>query len=160
MRISRTSVKGTSGALSEQPIAAASYSTSSNRAPSVSAGFSLLLHVYPLSQVPQFIGAFIISPLPPLLPKSLQTAGPLPSTGVTRLPWYYQPLRHPLACQPTSRCSRLYGLPLSADFSPGRGGLLQLLSASSTVPSLPPRQSDASASLRYAMPPSPETDSA
>ena len=60
-----------SGALSEQPIAAASYSTSSNRAPSVSAGFSLLLHVYPLSQVPQFIGAFIISPLPPLLPKSL-----------------------------------------------------------------------------------------
>ena len=43
-----------SGALSEQPIAAASYSTSSNRAPSVSAGFSLLLHVYPLSQVPQF----------------------------------------------------------------------------------------------------------
>ena len=43
-----------SGALSEQPIAAASYSTSSNRAPSVSAGFSLLLHVYPLSQVPQY----------------------------------------------------------------------------------------------------------
>ena len=77
------------------------------------------------------IGAFIISPLPPMLPKSLQTAGPLPSTGVTRLHRYYQPLRHPLACQPTSRCSRLYGLPCSADFSPGRGGLLQLLSASS-----------------------------
>ena len=77
------------------------------------------------------IGAFIISPLPPMLPKSLQTAGSLPSTGVTRLHRYYQPLRHPLACQPTSRCSRLYGLPCSADFSPGRGGLLQLLSASS-----------------------------
>ena len=65
------------------------------------------------------IGAFIISPLPPLLPKSLQTAGPLPSTGVTRLPWYYQPLRHPLACQPTSRCSRLYGLPLLRRFLAG-----------------------------------------
>ena len=50
---------------------------------------------------------------------SLQTAGPLPSTGVTRLPWYYQPLRHPLACQPTSRCSRLYGLPLLRRFLNG-----------------------------------------
>ena len=68
---------------------------------------------------PAVIGAFIISPLPPLLPKSLQTAGPLPSTGVTRLPWYYQPLRHPLACQPTSRCSRLYGLPLLRRFLAG-----------------------------------------
>ena len=61
-----------------------------------------------------------------------KTAGPLPSTGVTRLPRYYQPLRHPLACQPISRCSRLYDLPCSADFSTGRGGLLQLLSASSS----------------------------
>ena len=78
------------------------------------------------------IGAFIISPLPPMLPKSLQTAGSLPSTGVTRLHRYYQPLRHPLACQPTSRCCRLYDLPCSADFSTGRGGLLQLLSASSS----------------------------
>ena len=67
-----------------------------------------------------------------MLSKSLPTAGPLPSTGVTRLHRYYQPLRHPLACQPISRCSRLYGLPCSRDFSPGRGGLLQLLSASSS----------------------------
>ena len=64
----------------------------------------------------------------PLLPSL--TAGPLPSTGVTRLPWYYQPLRHPLACQPTSRGYTAYLC--SADFSPGRGGLLQLLSASSS----------------------------
>ena len=35
--------------------------------------------------------SLLISPLPPVLSKSLQTAGPLPSTGVTRLPRYYQP---------------------------------------------------------------------
>ena len=65
------------------------------------------------------IGAFLISPLPPMSSKSLQTAGPLPSTGVTRLPRYYQPLRHPLACQPISRCCRLYGLPLLRRFLNG-----------------------------------------
>ena len=65
------------------------------------------------------IGAFLISPLPPMSSKSLQTAGPLPSTGVTRLHRYYQPLRHPLACQPISRCCRLYGLPLLRRFLNG-----------------------------------------
>ena len=65
------------------------------------------------------IGAFLISPLPPMSSKSLQTAGPLPSTGVTRLPRYYQPLRHPLACQPISRGCRLYGLPLLRRFLNG-----------------------------------------
>ena len=122
-----------SGALSEQPIAAASYSTSSNRAPSVSAGFSLLLHVYPLSQVPQFIGAFIISPLPPLLPKShYRQRGRFPPPALPGFPGTTNP------SATLSPVSRLPGAPgytaylCSADFSPGRGGLLQLLSASSS----------------------------
>ena len=143
-----------SGALSEQPIAAASYSTSSNRAPSVSAGFSLLLHVYPLSQVPQFIGAFIISPLPPLLPKSLQTAGPLPSTGVTRLHRYYQPLRHPLACQPISRCLPVIRPTFAPPISQrGEEGFSSCLArpCHRTVATTPPECRSASASLRYAM---------
>src|SRR5271165_3194479 len=36
----------------------------------------------------------------------------------------------PSRLQPPSRFSRLYGLPCSGNFSPGRGGLLQLLSMS------------------------------
>ena len=36
----------------------------------------------------------------------------------------------PPPSRPTSRCRRLYGLPCSGDFAPGRGGLLQLLSMS------------------------------
>src|SRR5215510_15065839 len=36
----------------------------------------------------------------------------------------------PSRLRPTSRCRRLYGLPCSGNFSPGRGGLLQLLSMS------------------------------
>src|SRR3954454_3702375 len=36
----------------------------------------------------------------------------------------------PSRLRPTSRCRRLYGLPCSGDFAPGRGGLLQLLSMS------------------------------
>src|ERR1035437_8755600 len=42
------------------------------------------------------MGAFVISPLPPLLLESWQTAGPLCSADITPLPRYYGPLRHPL----------------------------------------------------------------
>ena len=88
------------------------------------------------------IGAFLISPLPPMLSKSLQTAGPLPSTGVTRLHRYYQPLRHPLACQPISRGCRLYGLPLLRRFLNGaRRASPVAWRVLVTVPSLPPRRS-------------------
>ena len=41
-------------------------------------------------------GAFIISPLPPILTKPSLTAGPLRSTGVNPLPRYYEPVRPPL----------------------------------------------------------------
>ena len=100
------------------------------------------------------IGAFLISPLPPMSSKSLQTAGPLPSTGVTRLPRYYQPLRHPLACQPISR-----GLPvIRPTFAPpisqrGEEGFSSCLARPRhrTVATTPPECRSASASLRYAM---------
>jgi len=43
------------------------------------------------------MGAFVISPLPPLLLEQLQTAGPLRSTDITPLHRYYRPGRIPLA---------------------------------------------------------------
>ena len=106
--------------------------------------FCLRLHVYPSPQVPQLDrrlshlasasrccrslyrqqGRFP----PPALPGFLGTTNPSATLSpVSRLPGI-----------------RLYGLPATADFSPGRGGLLQLLSrVLVTVPSLPPRRSAA-----------------
>ncbi len=43
---------------------------------------------------------FVISSLPPMLLRTLQTAGPLRSVSVTRLHRYYGPVRHPLAFDP------------------------------------------------------------
>ncbi len=76
------------------------------------------------------MGAFIISPLPPMLVEELRTVGPLGSTGVTPLPRYYEPHRHPRVFGRLPGGYRLYGLPCSADFAAGRGGLLQLRDAS------------------------------
>src|SRR5690349_12054846 len=45
----------------------------------------------------KLMGAFVISPLPPVSLEPLQTAGPLRSTDVTPLPRYYRPSRIPLA---------------------------------------------------------------
>src|SRR5947208_10018836 len=75
------------------------------------------------------MGAFVISPLPPVLLEPLQTAGPLGSTDITLLLRYYGPLRHPLA-GPRLPGVAGYTVPCSADFATGREGLLQLLSAS------------------------------
>ena len=72
------------------------------------------------------MGAFVISPLPPLLLESLQTAGPLRSADITPLPRYYGPLRHPLVFHRFPRVSG-YTASRSADFATGRGGFLQLL---------------------------------
>src|SRR6201993_120398 len=77
----------------------------------------------------KLLGAFVISPLPPVLLEPLQTAGPLRSTDITLLLRYYGPLRHPLA-GPRFPGFAGYTVPCSADFATGRGGLLQLLSAS------------------------------
>jgi hypothetical protein len=77
----------------------------------------------------KLMGAFVISPLPPVLLEPLQTAGPLGSTDITLFLRYYGPLRHPLA-GPRLPGVAGYTVPFSADFATGRGGLLQLLSAS------------------------------
>ena len=62
--------------------------------------------------------------------EALFTAGRLPSTGITRLHRYFAPLRHPLV---SNRLPGVAGYTIgvaSVSFLAGRGGLLQLLSAS------------------------------
>ena len=76
------------------------------------------------------MGAFIISPLPPLVDEGVANSrvpslhGHYPASSLLRTP------PPPSRLQPTSRSPRLYGLPSSANFSTGRGGLLQLPDAS------------------------------
>jgi len=53
----------------------------------------------------KLLGAFVISPLPPILLEPLQTAGPLGSTDVTPLPRYYGPLQDPLVFHRFPGCS-------------------------------------------------------
>src|SRR6266704_1984852 len=95
------------------------------------------------------MGAVVITPLPSVLSEALPNSrapslrGRYPASSLlrTRPP--------PSRLRPTSRGRRLYGLPDSADFATGRGGLLQLLDASwspccRSKPrrSAPPRQPD------------------
>src|SRR5262249_54766238 len=75
------------------------------------------------------MGAFVISPLPPILLEPPPTAGPLPSTDFPLLPRYSAPPPPPPA-GPRLPGVAGYMVPCSADFAAGRGGLLQLLSAS------------------------------
>jgi hypothetical protein len=76
------------------------------------------------------LDAFIISSLPSRLTETLQTAGPLHSADVTPLLRYYGPIRHPLAFDRFPGLAG-YTVYLAPDnFSPGRGGLLQLLGMS------------------------------
>src|SRR5215470_12467650 len=62
--------------------------------------FSLRLDVYAPPQVLQTNGCICHPPSPPVLLEPLQTAGSLGSTGITRLPRYCGPIRHPLAFSP------------------------------------------------------------
>jgi hypothetical protein len=83
------------------------------------------------------MGGFIISPLPPMSVKESQNSrapslrGRYPASTLLRAP------PPPSRLRPTSRGRRLYGLPVSAAFAAGRGGLLQLLD----VPLSPCRRS-------------------
>ena len=96
------------------------------------------------------MGAFVISPLPPLLSEELQAAGSLRSTGVTPLPCYCEPHRHPLVFDRLPGGSGYTAYLAAADFAAGREGLLQLRDASCvTVLSLPPRRSDGSCQPGY-----------
>src|ERR1700758_5211218 len=74
--------------------------------------------------------AFIISSLPSLLLETSQMAGAPWLHGHYSASSLLQTRPPPSRLRPTSRCRRLYGLPCSGDFAPGRGGLLQLLSMS------------------------------
>ena len=79
-----------------------------------------------------------------------------PSTGVTRLPRYYQPLRHPLACQPipgAAGYTAYFAPPISQR---GEEGFSSCLARPRhrAVAITPPECRSASASLRYAMLPS------
>src|SRR5882762_3173719 len=71
--------------------------------------------------------AFVISSLPSPMLETLQMAGGpfAPQTLLRFIATTDQP--PPSRLRPTSRFRRLYGLPCSDDFAPGRGGLLQLL---------------------------------
>src|SRR5258708_40150444 len=71
--------------------------------------------------------AFVISSLPSPMLETLQMAGPLRSTAHYSASSLLRTQPPPSRLRPTSRFCRLYGLPCSDDFAPGRGGLLQLL---------------------------------
>jgi hypothetical protein len=60
-------------------------------------GSAFALTYIPRLRSCKLLDAFVISSLPPMLSRKLQTAGPLRSTSVTRLHSYYGPIRHPLA---------------------------------------------------------------
>ena len=65
------------------------------------------------------MGAFIISPVPPVLTKTSCAARPLCSTGVTPLHRYYEPSRHRLAFTPFPGVAGYRSYLASADFSVG-----------------------------------------
>src|SRR5215471_20857596 len=96
----------------------------------VSGRFSLRLDVYPPPQVLQINGRLchLVLAFPRFGGVANGRApwlhGHYPASSLLRA----QP--PPSRLRPTSRCRRLYGLPCSGDFAPGRGGLLQLLSMS------------------------------
>src|SRR5712672_394757 len=70
------------------------------QAPKTPRRFGLRLGVDLPSQVLQTHERLCHPPLPSFLEKRARTAGPLRSTGVTPLPRYFGPIRHPLAFDP------------------------------------------------------------
>src|SRR5215470_19586603 len=80
------------------------------------------------------MGAFIISPLPPVLAKTCCAARLLRSTGITPLLRYSEPNRHRLAVGRFPGVAGYTAYPAPPIFSMGRGRFLQLLD----MP-LPPR---------------------
>src|SRR3954467_3672805 len=103
------------------------------------------------------MGVFVISPLPPVLVKESQTAGPLRSAGITPPRHYYGPLRHPLAF------GRLPGVAgYTAYLSPpisrrGEEGFssCSMCPCRRAVAPTPPERPAASAALRRSVLPSP-----
>src|ERR1700752_2583507 len=73
--------------------------------------------------------AFVIASLPSLRWRQCKWQGPF-APGHYSASSLLRTQPPPPRLRPTSRGRRLYGLPCSGDFAPGRGGLLQLLSMS------------------------------
>jgi hypothetical protein len=104
----------------------------------------------------KLMGAFIIHPCLPFWWSLCTSVGPLRSTVVTPLLRYCWPIRHPLAFHRFPGFAS-YTASCSVDFSTGRGGLLQLLSASLSPCRRyhPARVSHRFSQLRRSMLPSP-----
>src|SRR3954451_12286875 len=101
------------------------------------------------------MGGFVISPLPPVSVKELQNSGApslrgrYPASTLLRAP------PPPSRLRPTSRGRRLYGLPVSADFAAGQGGVLQVLDVALSPcrrphPAVAPRRVSRAATVRAA----------
>ncbi len=99
---------------SAQRLALADVSVQTPETPVCGSAFALA-YIFRLRSC-KSLGAFVISPLPPMLPEESLTAGPRRSAGVTPPHRYCRPVRLPLAFGPLSRCPRLYGLPCSNHF--------------------------------------------
>src|ERR1035437_662619 len=106
----------------------------------------------------KLMGAFVISPLPPMLLVPVQTAGPLRSTDIAPLPRYYGPVRPPLAFPPISRFCRLYGFLLrrfrdgARRASPVARRILVIVLPLPPRQSVPPLQSVATFHAAFALP--------
>ena len=105
----------------------------------------------------KLMGAFVISPLPPVLLELLQTAGLLRSTDITPLHRYYRAPPTPSRLPPISRCLRLYGFPAPPISRRDEEGFSSCLAhpCHRAVASTPPEWLAASVSLRRSMLPSP-----
>ena len=120
--------------------------------------------VQPSSQrLADYQAALSAAPASAFLDDHMSAAGALRSTGITPRPHYYSPVRHPLVSPPNSRGYRgytTYTTSSSRAFRPGTRRaspvarcVLRLRAAGST----PPMESDASASVRQSLLPSPPT---
>jgi hypothetical protein len=105
------------------------------------------------------MGAFVISPLPPVLAKTCCAARPLRSMGVTPLPRYYEPKRHRLAVSRFPGVSGYTAYPAPPLARWGEDGFTSCPTCPChrAVPTTPPGCPAASVSPRQAMLPSPDT---
>src|SRR6516164_1198884 len=105
------------------------------------------------------MGAFIRTPLPPVLAKTCCAARPLRSMGIAPLPRYSEPDRHRLAVRGLPGVAGYTAYPAPAIARWGEDGF----SSCSTCPchraalAAPPECPSASVSPRQAMLPSPDT---
>jgi hypothetical protein len=105
----------------------------------------------------RLMGVVVIAPLPPMLSKALQTVGSLRSTGITPLPPYYGPLRHPLIfgrCPGVPGSTTSLAPPVSRRDEEGFSSCSACPCLHAVAPT-PPEWSAASASRRRPMLPSP-----